>query len=127
VNVDKLEGRELDAAVASMLDGFDAQLHIYKMDDGTLVPGTNVPRYHADIAAAIDELDGEDWAWAHMELSGLVPAFVERPDGKYVAFAKLADFPTKSAAYATTHCRCFVKAMAAQQTPEDSKRDRRQA
>jgi len=111
-NIDKLEGRELDAAVAIALDNEDARQHIYRMDDGTYCPDVNVPRYHADIAAAW-ELDGEGWRWRFVEHDDgkRLQVFLHHPviDMVYTVVA-WEDFLTTPDAYAVARCRAWLKA-----------------
>ena len=130
--IDELTGHALNVAVAQALgwvQGEGRKNGIWWASDGIhhrRIPLEGEPSSGAsymydpahNIATALDELDGEEWTWIFEELPGRVLSIVDHPSRRSVAFAKFADHPTKPEAYATAHCRAFLKAQAAQSNEE---------
>ena len=126
--IDELEGHALNVAVAQALGwtpGTGRKNGIWWASDGThhrRIPLENESPSGAiylfdparDIATALNELDGEGWEWSDKELSGTILVAVYHQSGKSTGFARFTEHPTKSEAYATAHCRAFLKAQAAQ-------------
>lgn len=136
--IDKLEGRELDAAIAIELgwhnekldtgDGKKIDCLVFETPDDpycwrkTFCPDWlkygiegDLPHYSTDIAAAW-ELDGEGWRWQTAEFFDSLAMWVYVPQAEdaFVTRINFADFPTKAAAYAVAHCRCWLKAQQAE-------------
>ena len=130
-NIEELTGRELDAAVAEAL-GWEwrcpvtAQCQaLYSPDDIEHYPArykpannaercydwdVNLPHYSTDIALAIDILGGE-WDWDYGRYENELHVWVYLPEyEKYSTLVLLSDFISKATAFATAHCRTWLKA-----------------
>ena len=120
MTIDELEGAELaaDVAVAQGLkywkDFEVTPVAWWAKADGTAFCTVAKYRPDRDIAQAW-ELDGEGWGWVFDEIVNNHLLILVEKDGRrsVIVTVKWADFPTKSAAYATARCRAFLKAKAA--------------
>ena len=131
--IDELEGHALNVAVAQALGwtpGTGRKNGIWWASDGThhrRIPPENESASGAsymfdpahNIATALDEL-GSGWRWEYTETveqqtrARLLVVIVSFLGGHERSVVNFADHPTKSSAYATAHCRAFLKAQAAQ-------------
>jgi hypothetical protein len=128
-NIDIMQGRELDAAVARAL-GCNAVLRGGHLGCECVKQApyphagnswnSETPFYSRDIAAAWT-LDGEDYLWDHYDVLPMDrPGFAARVTVNAPAVDRCEatvyydDKTQKSEAYATAHCRAWLKAKQAE-------------
>ena len=130
--IDELEGKKLSEAVARALGmreetagwWWNGDRSVFIGDDCPLIgePAERFYNPHRDIAQAWElELERTRWTFEELREYVLAKADVVGYSPTYEtkifeAIAYWADFPTKSAAYATARCRAFLKAKAARTT-----------
>ena len=131
MNIDKLEGRELDAAVAEAL-GWEWRCPVtvqcqalYSPDDIEHYPlrykpannaercydwDADLPHYSTDIA--LDKLGGAEASWSIDKCGDQIEVWIYATDKRRRGdeIVNVSDFPNVSVAIATAICRAWLKA-----------------